>query len=112
MKNSTNKKIKALQEKYSLIGQNMEDYLDGLLFSNPLNYWDYTSLDTLLSLQRPKTDFPDEVVFIIYHQITELYFKLVLHEIEQIGNNGKKHKSFCIMEIFDTKINRTFTPKP
>ena len=27
----------------------------------------------------PKHDFPDEVIFIIYHQITELYFKLSLH---------------------------------
>ncbi len=88
-----NKKIKLLEEKYQLMGQNVEDYLDGLLYANPLNYWNYTYVDTLLSLQHPKTDFPDEVVFIIYHQITELYFKLILHEIEQIGNNGKKISS-------------------
>ena len=88
--NTKNKKIKLLEEKYMLIGQNMEDYLDGLLYANPLHYWNYTHVDTLLSLQHPKTDFPDEVVFIIYHQITELYFKLVLHEMEQIANNGKK----------------------
>ena len=46
-------------------------------------------MDILLSLQHPKTDFPDEEIFIIYHQITELYFKLALNEIEQIANNGK-----------------------
>ena len=40
-------------------------------------------MDTLLSLQNPKTDFPDELVFIIYHQVTELQFKLALHELEQ-----------------------------
>ena len=40
-------------------------------------------------MQHPKTDFPDEEIFIIYHQITELYFKLVLNEIEQIAHNGK-----------------------
>lgn len=91
--NTKNKKIKRLEEKYMLIGQNMEDYLDGLLYANPLHYWNYTHVDTLLSLQHPKTDFPDEVVFIIYHQITELYFKLVLHEMEQIANNGKKISS-------------------
>lgn len=89
MDNKINKKVIALKEKYSLTGQNIEDYLEGLLFANPLNYWNYTHVDTLLSLQHPKTDFPDEVVFITYHQITELYFKLVLHEIEQIANNGK-----------------------
>ena len=54
-----------------------------------MHYWDYTCVDTLLSLQHPKTDFPDEEIFIIYHQITELYFKLVLNEIEQIAYNGK-----------------------
>jgi len=46
-------------------------------------------VDTLLSLQNPKTDFPDEVIFIIYHQITELQFKLALRELEQIGHNGR-----------------------
>jgi tryptophan 2,3-dioxygenase len=50
--------------------------LDGLLYADFLTYWDYIHLDTLLSLQSPKTPFPDEEIFIIYHQITELYFKL------------------------------------
>ena len=78
-----------LEQKYESTGQNMSNYLQGLLYANPLKYWDYTYVETLLSLQRPKTDFPDEMVFIIYHQITELYFKLVLHELDQICNNGK-----------------------
>ena len=82
-------KLSKLDGKYSDSGQDLSSYLDGLLYSNPLYYWDYISLDTLLSLQHPKTDFPDEQIFIIYHQITELYFKLSLHEIEQISNNGK-----------------------
>jgi tryptophan 2,3-dioxygenase len=72
------------------MGQSMTNYLDGLLTSNYLTYWDYTHVDTLLSLQNPKTDFPDELIFIIYHQITELYFKLSLHELHQIANNGRK----------------------
>jgi tryptophan 2,3-dioxygenase len=46
-------------------------------------------VDALLSLQKPKTDFPDEKIFIVYHQITELYFSLIEHEIDQICNNGK-----------------------
>ncbi|MEK6616428.1 MAG: tryptophan 2,3-dioxygenase family protein [Bacteroidota bacterium] len=72
------------------MGQSLTNYLDGLLFSNYLTYWDYTHVDKLLALQNPKTDFPDEMIFIIYHQITELYFKLSLHEFEQIAHNGKK----------------------
>ncbi len=82
-------RLKKLNEKYEAMGQNMTNYLDGLLYANYLTYWDYTHADTLLTLQDPKTDFPDELVFIIYHQVTELYFKLSLHEFEQIANNGR-----------------------
>jgi len=82
-------KIKLLQDKYAQMGQDLNSYLDGLLINNYLTYWDYIHLDTLLSLQSPKTDFPDEKIFVVYHQITELYFNLALHEIEQIANNGK-----------------------
>jgi len=87
---STMEKLESLFEKYSLSGQDINGYLDGLLISNYLPYWDYISVDTLLTLQKPKTDFPDEVIFIVYHQITELYFKLCLHEYHQIAHNGRK----------------------
>jgi tryptophan 2,3-dioxygenase len=83
------KRIEELEKKYAVMGQDMVSYLDGLLYSNYLTYWDYTKVDTLLTLQSPKTDFPDELIFIIYHQITELYFKLSLHELDQIANNGR-----------------------
>ncbi len=86
-------RVNQLEEKYSLMGQSIESYLDGLLLSNYLTYWDYIQLDTLLTLQNPKTDFPDEKIFIMYHQITELYFKLSLHEMEQLANNGKNIQS-------------------
>lgn len=79
------KRLELLEEKYSAMGQDMISYLDGLLYSNSLTYWDYVHLDTLLSLQTPRTDFPDEEIFIIYHQITELYFKLIRHEIIQLS---------------------------
>ena len=83
------KKIVQLSEKYGATGQDLKSYLDGLLYADYLSYWDYINLDTLLSLQKPKTDFPDENIFITYHQITELYFKLILNELEQISNNGR-----------------------
>src|SRR5690606_19896369 len=84
------KKLQLLEEKYTSIGQPTESYLEGLLYANPLGYWDYIMTDTLLSLQHPRTDFPDELIFIMYHQITELYFKLSLSELKQIAYNGKK----------------------
>jgi len=79
------KRLESLTEKYAVMGQDLNSYLDGLLYADYLTYWDYIHLDTLLSLQTPRTSFPDEQIFIIYHQITELYFKLCLHELEQIA---------------------------
>lgn len=78
-------KVLLLKEKYSAMGQDLGAYLDGLIYSDYLTYWDYIHLDTLLSLQTPKTAIPDEEIFIMYHQITELYFKLSLHEMKQLA---------------------------
>jgi tryptophan 2,3-dioxygenase len=89
MDKNIKQKIYKLGEKYATSGQDLNSYLEGLLYADYLSYWDYIHLDTLLSLQSPKTDFPDENVFIIYHQITELYFKLIINELEQITNNGR-----------------------
>ena len=73
-----------IQDKYDKFGQDANLYLQGFLHSKPINYWDYIEVDTLLSLQKPKTYFADETVFIMYHQITELVFKLMLHELKQM----------------------------
>lgn len=89
LSDATLERIKILKDKYTSIGQDLDAYLDGLIYANPLTYWNYIEVDTLLSLQKPKTDFPDEKIFIVYHQITELYFSLISHEIEQICKNGK-----------------------
>lgn len=91
--------LKKLQAKYDFMGQDIASYLDGLLYSDYLTYWDYIHLETLLSLQNPKTSFPDEKVFIIYHQITELYFKLVLLEIEQIAARQNIEAQFFIERV-------------
>ena len=91
--------LKKLQAKYDYMGQDLSSYLDGLLYSEYITYWDYIHLDTLLSLQNPKTSFPDEKVFIIYHQITELYFKLVMLEIEQISTRTNIDEKFFIERI-------------
>lgn len=77
-------RLDLLEQKYAVMGQDMLSYLDGLLHADYLTYWDYIHLDTLLSLQNPRTPFPDECIFITYHQITELYFKLVIQAIEQL----------------------------
>lgn len=78
-------KIELLQEKFKASGQDLSSYLEGLLYADYMTYWDYINLDILLSLQQPRTSFKDEKIFIIYHQITELYFKLIIWELEQIA---------------------------
>jgi tryptophan 2,3-dioxygenase len=54
--------------------------------SDDLDYKGYLKLDELLRLQQPLADPPchDETLFIIVHQVFELWFKLVLHEIDKI----------------------------
>lgn len=91
--------LKKLQAKYDAMGQDISSYLDGLLYSDYLTYWDYIHLDTLLSLQTPKTHFKDENVFIIYHQITELYFRLILNELEEISERKDIDEKFFIARL-------------
>jgi tryptophan 2,3-dioxygenase len=99
-------KLDKLQEKYEAMGQDMASYLDGLLYADFLTYWDYIHLDTLLSLQSPKTPFPDEEIFIMYHQITELYFKLSLHECRQIAQHSDLTANFFTARV--KRINSYF----
>ncbi|MEM7654517.1 MAG: tryptophan 2,3-dioxygenase family protein [Bacteroidota bacterium] len=81
-------RLSLLEEKYAGMGQDMLSYLDGLYYSNGLTYWDYIHLDSLLGLQQPRTPFKDETIFIVYHQISELMFKLVKQELT-ILTSGK-----------------------
>jgi tryptophan 2,3-dioxygenase len=90
-----------LKEKYEAINQNVEDYLEGLLHSKPVNYWDYIQTDALLSLQVQRTVFPDEMVFIMYHQVNELLFKMVLTEIDQVAKSNA-----LTAELFTAKLLR------
>ena len=75
--------------------------LKGATISKPINYWEYIHLDTLLSLQKPKTNFQDEYIFIVYHQITELVLRLIVHELEQLTYDG-----FTQYELISDKLNR------
>ncbi len=80
--------IQDIKSKYEQMGENPETYLKGLLQAKPINYWDYIQVDTLLSLQKTRTDFKDEAIFVMYHQVTELTLKMMIHEIEQLVTNN------------------------
>ena len=79
--------LEDLKTKYDAIGQDVNTHLSGLLHSKPITYWDYIQPEALLNLQVQRTNLPDEMVFIMYHQINELLFKMILWEIEQIATN-------------------------
>jgi len=98
--------INKLEEKFKNSGQDLSSYLDGLLYQRYLTYWDYIHLDTLLSIQVPRTHFPDEEIFIMYHQITELYFKLILHEQKQLVDDKSQDLDFFIERA--NRINNYF----
>lgn len=50
-------------------------------FSASMSYGDYLQLDTLLSAQKPRSPNHNEMLFIIQHQTSELWMKLLLHEL-------------------------------
>ena len=86
--------IDQLDKKYSDLDQNLNTHLEGLLHSKPIDYWDYIQTDALLNLQIKRTTLPDEMVFILYHQVNELLFKMILWEIDQVANKKDITASF------------------
>ena len=49
--------------------------------SAALTYASYLALDEVLGAQRPRSDEHDELLFIVIHQVYELWFKQLLHEL-------------------------------
>ena len=93
--------IHQLENKFNDIGQDLDTHLEGLLYSEPITYWDYIKTDALLNLQLQRTTLPDEMIFIMYHQVNELLFKMILWEIEQVGH----HKALTA-EFFSSRLMR------
>ncbi|MEZ7505706.1 tryptophan 2,3-dioxygenase family protein [Flavobacterium sp. Arc2] len=77
--------LNEIEQKYASIDQKTETHLEGLLWSKPITYWDYIQTDALLNIQTQRTTLPDEMVFIMYHQVNELIFKMILWEMNQIS---------------------------
>ncbi len=98
--------VKRIEEKYQAIDQNPDVHLEGLVWSNPITYWDYIMPEALLSLQVQRTTLPDEMVFIMYHQINELLFKMILWEIDQVSASEKVEAAFFTEKL--RRISRYF----
>jgi tryptophan 2,3-dioxygenase len=99
-------RLQWLQEKYNTDHQDLSAYLEGLVHAQYLTYWDYINLDALLALQVPRTQIEDEPIFIMYHQITELYFKLTLHELTLLRKAETVSAAALLKRI--NRINRYF----
>ena len=98
--------VQEIDEKYTAINQKTEAHLEGLLWSKPITYWDYIQTDALLNLQIQRTTLPDENVFIMYHQVNELLFKMILWEINQLSHTEKPSTSFFTERLM--RISRYF----
>lgn len=98
--------LQRVEEKFQAIGQQTETHLEGLIWAKPITYWDYIHTDALLSLQVQRTTLPDEMVFIMYHQINELLFKMILWEIQQVSNATHLTTAYFAEKL--TRISRYF----
>ncbi|RZJ29475.1 MAG: tryptophan 2,3-dioxygenase [Flavobacterium sp.] len=103
---NTNQILNELDSKFAAIGQKIDTHLEGLLWSKPITYWDYIQTDALLNLQIQRTVLPDEMVFIMYHQINELLFKMIRWEIDQITSLEKPETTFFTERLM--RISRYF----
>jgi tryptophan 2,3-dioxygenase len=91
--------------------------------SADLTYGTYLRLDDLLSCQRPLTESHDELLFVIIHQVYELWFKQILHETELLqerleagdsaGALGTAHRIAKILKtvVGQMDILETMTPR-
>ncbi|MFV0384590.1 tryptophan 2,3-dioxygenase [Paracoccus sp. (in: a-proteobacteria)] len=91
-------------------------------FGDAMSYGDYLHLDALLSQQHPLSDAHDEMLFIIQHHTSELWMKLILHEMTAArrmliaGHSGEVFKMLArVSRIFEQlnqqwEVLRTMTP--
>jgi tryptophan 2,3-dioxygenase len=91
-------------------------------FADAMSYGDYLYLDTVLGQQHPLSSAHDELLFIIQHQTSELWMKLVLHEMSaarqalQVGQTTAMFKMLArVSRIFEQlnsqwEVLRTMTP--
>jgi tryptophan 2,3-dioxygenase len=65
-----------------------------------LTYTSYLALDEILGAQRPNSDEHDEILFIVVHQVYELWFKQLIHELRYLqrmleeGNETRAFSTF------------------
>ncbi|MEZ5872928.1 MAG: tryptophan 2,3-dioxygenase [Nitratireductor sp.] len=91
-------------------------------FARDMSYGDYLNMDVILAAQKPLSDAHDEMLFIVQHQTSELWMRLILHELgaaRELIVEGKVDEAFKMLSrvsrIFEQLNNawdvlRTMTP--
>jgi tryptophan 2,3-dioxygenase len=91
--------------------------------SAALTYTSYLALDEILAAQRPRSDEHDEMLFIVIHQVYELWFKQLLHELAQLQRSLEKgdtphstrtlRRALTILKVVVAQIDvlETMTPR-
>jgi tryptophan 2,3-dioxygenase len=91
--------------------------------SPALTYSSYLALDEVLGAQRPRSDEHDEMLFIVIHQVYELWFKQLLHELEHLQYRLEKvdaahsvrtlRRALTILKVVVAQIDvlETMTPR-
>lgn len=97
-------KVSKIEENDINLENNLNTSLEEVPQYKPVNYWDNIEVDTLLTLQKPRTNFVDEEVFIIYHQIKELILKMMVSEIKQMIYKKSPSETFLISKF--NRLNR------
>ena len=90
----------------------------------PVNYSTYLKLGDLLGLQRPRSapEHPDELLFIVVHQASELWFKVLLHELDiliarmdsddTLGALGATKRVNALVQIITNQLSSLETLPP
>jgi tryptophan 2,3-dioxygenase len=91
--------------------------------SPALTYTSYLALDEVLGAQRPRSDEHDEMLFIVIHQVYELWFKQLLHELDHLQHMLEKvdtahsvrtlRRALTILKVVVAQIDvlETMTPR-
>lgn len=97
--------IEAINKKYKSLGENPDTYLKGLLQAKPINYWDYVQVDTLLSLQKPRTDvadgYPRNIQYTaVFFQQVSAFLYLALFSSKKAVQSGVPWKVELYCHVF------------
>ena len=80
-----------------------------------LNYTSYLALEEILGAQRPKSDEHDEILFIVVHQVYELWFKQLIHELRYLqrtleeGNDARAARPSSACSRSSSSSSRSWT---